>query len=187
MGAEMNMNLAQTAMIAAIFITLTTGPADAKKNKKPGGLSAKSALQVKRLSGAWQQSQTLVKFDAPGAPADFIKAAQSNLGQPMVSDPYCLPAALVSKDTAEVRIAEAIQLGSDWTLQAIKFEKGTVKTRALTAEGQATISGKVSPILTDIIVITTGKDATLGLVATERRTTARRIGECTEDMPVIEG
>jgi hypothetical protein len=140
---------------------------------------------VKRQSGAWVQTQTLLAFEAAGAPLDVVTAAQNSIGQDMISDPHCLPPTLVQQDTPAKRLEEAIQLGEGWQLHPFQIrEDGTFSTSATTQNRQVTFEGTLTPTQTDITVMTTGIDPQMGKVTTRQRTFAKHSGPCTADMPV---
>jgi hypothetical protein len=143
---------------------------------------APDGFDPRRSAGAWKQTVTIEKLDVNGV---VPEAAQSTIGVPQVSDPFCLTSQTVNADTLESRLTDIAVLGPEWTIGTITVTDGTVSATATGALGKVTYGGKLSSKISEITMTMAAGDSAQGQTTTIQRTRAEHIGPCTSDMVIM--
>jgi hypothetical protein len=146
---------------------------------------AGSADPVKRLAGGWEITRNMVRFEAPGMPADVIAAAKSSIGKPDIGL-LCLKAETAAQDTLATRLNEVVQLGPEWKIGTSILTGGKVGFAASfdqpgQGKGEMTITGTLSDAASDLTLITNGVDAGGAATTSEIRVQSRHLGKCPAD------
>ena len=147
--------------------------------------SGDSGDSVKRKAGGWEITTTMVRFEAPGMPADMAAGAKSSIGKPDTGL-LCLTEATAAKDNLATRLNQVVHFGPEWTVATSTFAGGKVNHIAsfddpAQGKGQASITGTMSATASDLTLITKGTDASNAATETEMRVQSRHLGACPED------
>lgn len=146
---------------------------------------AGSADPVKRQAGGWEVTTTMLRFEAPGMPAEMVAGAKSSIGKADIGL-ICLKADTVAKDTLASRLSDVVKLGPEWKIASSTLADGKVNFAASfdqpgQGKGDMTITGTLAANASDLTMISKGVDASGGKVTTEMRVQSRHIGACPPD------
>jgi Protein of unknown function (DUF3617) len=142
-----------------------------------------------RQSGSWTLVNYTMDFrgeNLTGDMAEMLKAGRASVGKKDIGGPVCLTPALVAKDDLTARLREVIQFGPEWKVQRSVIKDGNVDFALSMNEpqqgrGKMTITGKLTPTTTDLILTADSYLAGPGKghIYTKIKQENARVGECT--------
>lgn len=148
-----------------------------------------SADMTKRQPGSWTFDREIIAFDAAGLSGDMAemaKAGKASVGTKDASGPACILAATVTDDSLTKRLQEAIQFGPEWKVERSSLTDGKVDFKAAMrskeqGDGEMTIVGTLSPVLSDLTLVTAGTrpGGGTGSIRTTMHIRNERVGDCT--------
>ena len=176
--------MTSSANLTALALLIMLGACDANSASKPA-----SAVSIKRQPGSWTFDREIIAFDAAGLTGDMAemaKAGKASVGTKDASGPACIEPATVSDDSLTKRLQEAIQFGPEWKVERSSLVDGKVDFKAAMrsneqGDGEMTIVGTLSPVLSDLTLITASSrpGGGAGSIRTTMHTRNERIGDCT--------
>ena len=186
-----------TGLLSTTLICILAGCGSSAPVSPGGGAAAggtatasNAAPTVRRQPGSWQMLRYTMAFDATGVTggmAEMVKAGQASIGHKDSSGPLCLSAEQAAKDTLQLRLQEAMQLGPEWkVLRSAVAADGKVDFAAAMddpqqGKGEITITGAITPTTTDLLVTSDAHEPAPGKghVQTRMKTENTRVGDCT--------
>lgn len=173
-----------SAHLTVLALLVALGACDAN----PIGKTA-SADMIKRQPGSWTFASEIIAFDAAGLSGDMAKMAEAgkaSVGTKDGSGPACILPATVAEDSLAKRLQEAIQFGPEWKVERSSLVDGKVDFKAAMrskdqGDGEMTIVGTLSPVLSDLTLVTasTQPGGGTGSIRTTMHIRNERVGDCT--------
>lgn len=176
--------MSSSANLTALTLLIALGACNSHLASKPTA----DAL-VKRQVGSWTFGHEIIAFEATGLTDDMVemaKAGKASVGTKEASGPQCIDAKTVSEDNLTKRLQEAVQFGPEWNVERSSLINGKVDFKASLhtkdqGDGEMTIVGTLSPVLTDLTLVTasTHIGGGTGSIRTTVHNRNQRIGDCT--------